>query len=287
MVIIQTMKIENLTTKFPKKINGELVEFMIENPSGSYDELLELAEINNSGDLVGSGINQIRKRYGSIISINKLSHWSFVLFTRYAKSLNYSYRSASKMIDILIDQMRSNKNKDSKNQISYEELIKFFNRKYIYQYAPDSMQEVAEIFVPDFTYHEIPIFREILLALISPELVSMDGLTWIHEREGKKLDLKLNNLMDYSKDPEKLSNWIRDEEFDFMEEFAALRDISKFPIEVNEEFALGKELGSAEFKKNWKNTIEVFKHLEDKDIRIFQSRFNMLKEFSKKLGTNI
>ena len=103
MVIIQTMKIENLTTKFPKKINGELVEFMIENPSGSYDELLELAEINNSGDLVGSGINQIRKRYGSIISINKLSHWSFVLFTRYAKSLNYSYRSASKMIDILID----------------------------------------------------------------------------------------------------------------------------------------------------------------------------------------
>ena len=161
MVIIQTMKIENLTTKFPKKINGELVEFMIENPSGSYDELLELAEINNSGDLVGSGINQIRKRYGSIISINKLSHWSFVLFTRYAKSLNYSYRSASKMIDILIDQMRSNKNKDSKNQISYEELIKFFNRKYIYQYAPDSMQEVAEIFVPDFTYHEIPIFREI------------------------------------------------------------------------------------------------------------------------------
>lgn len=287
MHIIYAMKIENLTTKFPKKIDGELVEFMMEDPTGSYDELLELAELNNSGDLVGSGINQIRKRYGSIISINKLSHWSFVLFTRYAKSLNYSYRSASKMIDILVDQMRLNKNKDSKNQISYEELIKFFNRKYIYQYAPDSIQEVAEIFVPDFTYHEIPIFREILLSLICPELVSMNGLIWVNESEGRKLDLKLNNFIEYSRNPEKLNNWIRSEEFDFMKEFSELREMSKFPIEVNEKPNSMEGSESAEFKRNWKNTVEVFKHLEDKDIRIFQMRFNQLKEFSKRLGTNI
>ena len=272
------MKIENLTTKFPKKIDGEIVEFMIEEPTGSFDELLELAELNNSDYLVGSGINQIRKRYGSIISINKLSHWSFVLFTRYAKSLNYSNRSASKMIDILVDQMRLNKNKENKNQISYEELTKFFSRKYIYQYAPDSIPEVAEIFVPDFTYHEIPIFREILLALINPELVSMDDQLWFDEKEGKNLGHKLNNILEYSKDPKKLSNWIRSEEFDFMKEFADMREISMLPVEVN----ISKEI-----KRIYKYSVSTFKHVEDKDILRFQNRFNQLKEFSRKLGTNI
>lgn len=278
------MKIENLTAKFPKKIDGEIFEFMIEDPTGSYDELLELNELNNSDHLVGSGINQIRKRYGSIISINKLSHWSFVLFTRYAKSLNYSNRSASKMIDILVDQMRLNKYKDNKDKISYDELIKFFNRKYIYQYGPESIPEVAEIFVPDFTYHEIPIFREILLALIIPELVSMDNQVWFDEKEGKRLDQKLNNMSEFSKDPKKLSDWIRNESFDFMKEFAEIREIAKVPIEISNEH---NKHFSKKVKSIYKDSVSTFKHLEDKDIVRFQNRFDQLKEFSKKLGTHI
>lgn len=280
------MKIENLTTKFPKKIDGEVFEFMVEDPTGSFDELLELNELNNSDYLVGSGINQIRKRYGSIISINKLSHWSFVLFTRYAKSLNYSNRSASKIIDILVDQMRLNEYKDKKDKISYDELIKFFNRKYIYQYGPESIPEVAEIFVPDFTYHEIPIFREILLALIIPELVSMEDQIWFFEKEGKRLNQKLNNMTEYSKDPKKLSDWIRNENFDFMKEFAEMREIAKLPIEINndpnEQF-----VGKKYIRRTFKHSLSIFKHVEDKDIIRFQNRFDQLKEFSKRLGTRI
>ena len=277
------MKIENLSTKFPKKIDGEIVEFMVEDPTGTYREFLDLDELNLRDHLVGTGINQIRKRYGSIISINKLSHWSFALFTRYAKSLNYKNRSASKMIDLLVDQMRLRKLLfNDKQRISYEELIYFFNRKFIYQDEVDSLPKVAEIFVPDFTYHEVPIFREILLALVIPELVSMENIVWFDEKKGERLDQKLNNMGEISKDPEKLSHWIRNEDFDFMKEFADIREISQLQLDVNKE-----EGGGGFLEKVYKDSVSIFKHLEDRDIIRFQKRFDLLKEFSKKLGTKI
>ena len=100
------------------------------------EEFSELQQHNIRDIVLGTHITR-EKRYGSIISINKLSHWSLALFTRYAKSLNYSNRSASKMIDMLVEQMRSKPNSsitEEKKQISYEELTKFFNRKFIYQH---------------------------------------------------------------------------------------------------------------------------------------------------------
>ena len=281
-----SMKIEDLSTKFPKKIDGEIVEFMVENPVGHLEEFRELRQHNIRDIVSGTHITR-EKRYGSIISINKLSHWSLALFTRYAKSLDYSNRSASKMIDLLVEQMRSESTTsifDEKEQISYEELTKFFNRKFIYKH--DDMlttPRVLEIFIPDLTFHEVSLFREILLALVEPKLIDMEGIIWINESEGEKLDLKLNKFIDYSGNPEKLQHWMREEEFNFLKEFSNLREVAQLPIEIDESDPVKERKIKRMFNKN----LSEFKHLKDEDVLLFQERFNKLKSFSKKLGRNL
>ena len=111
----------------------------------------------------------------------------------------------------------------------------------------------------------------------------MEGIIWINESEGEKLDLKLNKFIDYSGDPEKLQHWMQEEEFNFVKEFSNLREVAQFPIEIDE----SDPVKERKIKKMFNKNLSEFKHLKDEDVLLFQERFNKLKSFSKKLGRNL
>ena len=288
------MKIEDLE-KYPKLIDDHLFEFKVKNPIGTIDLLKRVNSLSNTGQLVGSGINKLRKRYSSIISINKRSYWALTLFSRYARKGKKKNYSVPMMIDILINNMRddiSNPFLSPKNMeaaevdnafLTYEELNSYFKRVYIYEVEGEKSSE--EVFLPDLTYHEIPLLREYLLALVEPELFDYSNHLWDKDSLFSKMDFVWRDSLD----PEEIDSWIRSDDLDLFREIDREVENSKSIEQFEKEGGIdpneGKEIREA--KRKVLDNMKAFMHLEEEDKKIFIHRFNVLKEFSSKLGTHL
>lgn len=285
------MKIEDLQ-KYPKKINDQLLEFRVPSPIGSLALLHEVAELSSTGHLVGTGINQIRKRYSSIISINRTSYWSLTLFSRFARRRKKKNYSVSSMIDILIQNMNTTYNQEDLNEnlttkihssiaeenqnknasiIGYTDLMAYFKRVYLYE--DEEGRGSFEVFIPEITFHEIPLLREYLIALVEPELFDESGHLWHRESLFEKMDL---NVPQPSPSLEKVEAWIRSEELDIRKEIEREVEFAKLDINIPEP--------SASAAKKMLENMRLFKHLENKDIDEFVERFEKLKDLSNRLG---
>ena len=195
------------TTKFEKQVQParkysqainlsiiyELEGDAIEDVVVSYDETFgKLADIEleiekntglNKGKILGG-------RYGSVISINEQTAWTLDLVAKSSSISSNKKVSITNALDIFLDHaVRDNLSENDfaqkyeskrKNLEFINSNLQNLNRVFIVR-APSWTSSVndikyeeseLEVFIPDVTYHPVPLFRFLLLGLIEPSLLS-------------------------------------------------------------------------------------------------------------------
>lgn len=298
------MKIESID-KYPKKINDEIVEFSIEQPMGPYDPLWKAEALKDSGFLIGEGIMKIRKRYGSIISVNKKSYWALTLFSRYSRRRNKKNYSVPSMIDLLITDMRDTYFKESMNDnklhslrhddsplggasTDSKALMKYFKRVFVYGdidsgegWQPGFPDEVGsvEIFLPEYTYHEIPKLRELLIGILEPELFDASE-AFSHS---PYFNNEVGHFDNTSKEHiDRLPSLLKNFSQSLEDEIRLNIDIARNELEHMIDEAKGNKA-----RKKSLDDLGLFINMSDKDIQEYIKQYNCLLELAPRLGKYI
>ena len=170
-------------------INGAIVDY------GSIERLKKLEK--NTIEDVSMIRRSVGARYGSVVSINEKTHWTILLMSRNASDDRDKKMSISSVLDDLLSHatnhgLISNQNALPGNFVLINEnLNKNIQGLYKVFYCKDDSPEIkkldlpsssvdlVELFVPNITYHVIPLFRFLLLSLINPKLLANDELDLI------------------------------------------------------------------------------------------------------------
>lgn len=188
-----------------KKIKAQKVDVTFELDSDDIDGAIvdhgSLQRLRQLEKNTIEDVSMIRRsvgaRYGSVVSINEKTHWTILLMSRNATDDRFKKTSISSVLDDLLNHatnpgLISNQNALPGNMISSNEnLNRNIQGLYKVFYCKDDSPEIKklglpsssvdlkELFIPNITYHVIPLFRFLLLSLISPKLLANDELDLI------------------------------------------------------------------------------------------------------------
>jgi len=171
-------------------INGAVVDY------SALDRLKQLEK--NTIDDLSMIRRSVGARYGSVVSINERTHWTLSLMSRNATGGNNRKTSISSILDGLLSHVTKSSFISDAELISIkedqeEDLNKDMQSLYKVFYCKDdnpdikkldeqsSSTDLKELFIPDLTYHVVPLFRFLLLGLINPKLLSNSELTLIRD----------------------------------------------------------------------------------------------------------
>lgn len=181
--------------KFSEAINLSIIYELegdsIDNVVVDYNTFGELSEIESKIEAT-TGINQgkiLGGRYGSVISINEQTAWTLDLIAKSSSISTNKKVSITNALDIFVDHaIRNNLSENDfaqryeakrKNLEFINTNLQNLNRVFIVS-TPSwlssdndiSYEETElEVFIPDVTYHPVPLFRYLLLGLIEPSLL--------------------------------------------------------------------------------------------------------------------
>tara|TARA_A100000164_G_C21909803_1_gene775042 strand:+ start:1238 stop:2143 length:906 start_codon:yes stop_codon:yes gene_type:complete len=120
-------------------------------------------------------------RYGAVLSIDEYVHWTLNLLARVKTLKSNSRYTASNLLEEYVtflrnkaisqDTLQYNSNTFSRNEMNvYNHALML--KKVIYCKDERSKEpEVVEGFIPEMSYHPIPLFRTMLLCLLDPKLI--------------------------------------------------------------------------------------------------------------------
>ena len=120
-------------------------------------------------------------RYGAVLSIDEYVHWTLNLLARVKTLKSNSRYTASNLLEEYVtflrnkaisqDTLQYNSNTFSRNEMNvYNHALML--KKVIYCKDERSKEpEVVEGFIPEMSYHPIPLFRSMLLCLLDPKLI--------------------------------------------------------------------------------------------------------------------
>ena len=222
------------------------------------------------------------RRFGASISIDEETFWILDLISRtislYDISENKKRRSSiSGLVTKLVSETFTRPLIDtfyndgrSIDNPSYSSAIHNLY-KVCYTRNPDSY---IEIFLPHLTYHVVPAFKAILLAVSKPEILEEEEIFLIAT---EFFDEYFKNDPLYPLDLGKR---------------AILFAIDKNPIDFKEYFNRKINMEFSEIKKERLTfeerqafyNLEILKNLSERDIDLFQERFDLVKDVMKKSG---
>lgn len=181
--------------KFSEAINLSIIYELegdsIDNVVVDYNKFSELSEIEGKIELT-SGLNQgkiLGGRYGSVISINEQTAWTLDLIAKSSSISTNKKVSITNALDIFLDHaVRDNLSENDfaqryeakrKNWEFINSNLQNLNRVFIVStpswLSSDNDIEYEEteleVFIPDVTYHPVPLFRYLLLGLVEPSLL--------------------------------------------------------------------------------------------------------------------
>ncbi len=302
-----SIKIEKLRTKYPIKINGEIVEFGTEDiviKESAY-EVANKILYKDSGEL--RGVPKSR----SVISIDEQSYWALTLMGRLARRQNKRNFSVSSIIDIFMDQFKNDSykdnigsnnywsgdeaksNKTSKDDpdMDYENLHAYFKRVLVYSEKNNQNffdeEGTCELFIPQITYHKVNLLREILLAMIAPELsaIQSEMILWeVPFMRNFPSDINEENATN-SDFADKVQNWAlncNDSIVDMIKEY---REIAR--TTNGENFSIDQDIGKEyreAIQKKLRNSMREFGNITEIEIDNFHEQFSALREVAPKLG---
>ena len=195
-----------MNKKFKKKISYELElkpprslssKKMLRSTFNSHDEdisfvdvslLDELKEMENGDRRTITEIRQNIKdplekrnilRYGQNISIDDNVQWALTLLSRATSIKTKSRETISNLLSYYIESLKYKeispdielKEQDMSDEIHLNQAILLTRICYL---GDEDREDLRKIFLPDMTYHPIPIIRSLLLFFVAPELLDPD-----------------------------------------------------------------------------------------------------------------
>ena len=234
-------------------------------------------------------------RYGQPISVSPETAWLINLFLRSAKS------SVSKREDIsvsyLLDHVLRNSIQapDKNSYISKTSMMNHVNdfsskmRKYILIKEGEKDLGFETLFIPDLTYHEIKIVRQLLLGLVSPDVLFEHEKLYIEKflkKEIRRNHDEYKERFEYKHLPDKaLKEILMKTQINFTEmheSYANRRDEIKDEIR-DSRWTAGRRNFS--YSTAFLRDVLHFSYMKPESIENLQNYFESLRKISSKFGT--
>ena len=260
-------------------ISEEIEEF--DEYQLEYDDFARLADLQletvNKINLLKRSIKG--RRFGASISVDEQTYWILDLSLRMQSINPTSSKRDNRSISGLVSSIVKDSFKrplidtlayDSKSETAKQEqkdsaIINLYKVCYIKD--PFGNDDYLEIFLPDLTYHIVPAFKALLLAVSKPEILE-DYEYFLIATEFFDGFFKGDPLYPHEISIEAILQAIDRTQIDFKKYF-----IGKKNSEPSEQSERQARFNHA-----------ILKNLSERDIELFQERYELVKEIMKKSG---
>ena len=298
-------KINKNITEVYSKVKSPFINFVEEEKMINFqDEKLSLEDVGYLSEPFPDSIEKSKVtqgRNGSVVLFTEKTHWSMTLISRvitdiyrydgkFLKMLAMTDRSKfrnhsfSSSIEILISNIFRSNLFEASLKNSATDIIEQEKNEYILSearkrlkkifYVEDEIDGLLELFIPDVTFHIVPLFRYLLLGLLDPKLLNINEFDVIGN---------LTNL-GYIKDDNPFSANFDETLYDpgFIE--FNLRENSSFKLDFNKLHKDAKSLTIKKVKNKEELSLALIKNLKKEEIKTFEKKFMKIKEIVSQAG---
>tara|TARA_B100001248_G_C27381722_1_gene457290 strand:- start:44 stop:958 length:915 start_codon:yes stop_codon:yes gene_type:complete len=298
-------KINKNITEVYSKVKSPFINFIEEEKMINFqDEKLSLEDVGYLSEPFPDSIEKSKVtqgRNGSVVLFTEKTHWSMTLISRvitdiyrydgkFLKMLAMTDRSKfrnhsfSSSIEILISNIFRSNLFEASLKNSATDIIEQEKNEYILSearkrlkkifYVEDEIDGLLELFIPDVTFHIVPLFRYLLLGLLDPKLLNINEFDVIGN---------LTNL-GYIKDDNPFSANFDETLYDpgFIE--FNLRENSSFKLDFNKLHKDAKSLTIKKVKNKEELSLALIKNLKKEEIKTFEKKFMKIKEIVSQAG---
>ena len=298
-------KINKNITEVYSKVKSPFINFVEEEKMINFqDEKLSLEDVGYLSEPFPDSIEKSKVtqgRNGSVVLFTEKTHWSMTLISRvitdiyrydgkFLKMLAMTDRSKfrnhsfSSSIEILISNIFRSNLFEASLKNSATDIIEQKKNEYILSearkrlkkifYVEDEIDGLLELFIPDVTFHIVPLFRYLLLGLLDPKLLNINEFDVIGN---------LTNL-GYIKDDNPFSANFDETLYDpgFIE--FNLKENSSFKLDFNKLHKDAKSLTIKKVKNKEELSLALIKNLKKEEIKTFEKKFMKIKEIVSQAG---